>query len=71
MGDLPPYLVEVAPNTFEGPARKVGPNAYAGRLRVVLGVPTAPNHDCDAVACRRKVGSAPGSVTYTRETRPR
>lgn len=50
---LPPGFVEVAPNTFEGPARKVGPNVYTGCVRIVLGEvdPEDEDHNCDAMGC--------------------
>jgi len=37
---------------FEGPARKVGPDAFMGLVRVVLGTPGPDaDHDCDALGC--------------------
>lgn len=50
---LPPGFREVDPNVFEGPARKVGPDAFVGMVRVRLGAvdPNDEAHSCDALGC--------------------
>ena len=50
---LPPGFVEVAPNVFEGPRHKVGPDAYEGRIRITLGrvAQDDEGHSCDAMGC--------------------
>lgn len=64
MRRLPPGFVEVEPGVFEGPSHKVGPDAFVGVCRVVLGAPD-DEHSCDAMGC----GSLDEHVV-SREVRP-
>ena len=47
---LPPGFTEVSPGVFEGPWKKIGPNAYRGRVRVTLGL-VDEDHHCDEMGC--------------------
>lgn len=44
--------LEFVPNVYVGPARKIGPGVFEGRMRVTLGDPgDDPDHNCDAMGC--------------------